>query len=56
MNKVIKGLKEGLWEQYFSDGSLYYRGSYLHDKMVGYWVVNYLVRFKHRKQETEFYL
>ena len=41
MNKIIKGFREGYWEQYFTDGSLAYCGCYLHNQLVGYWIVDF---------------
>ena len=56
MNQVIKGLKEGPWEYYCYDGRLAYRGTFLHDQMVGYWVSNRFITLTYRKKQTEFYL
>jgi len=32
-----KGLKEGYWEDYYSNGNLSYKGNYNNDECVGYW-------------------
>ncbi len=38
-----KGLKEGYWERYYSNGNLNYRGNYINDTKNGYWEVHYYV-------------
>ena len=33
-----KGLAYGLWEEYYSNGNLMYKGSYLKGKQIGLWI------------------
>ncbi len=32
-----KGLKEGYWEVYSSNGNIWSNGNYINDKCMGYW-------------------
>ena len=52
MNQTIKGLREGPWEIYNTDGELAYKGYYTNNqKKIGYWFFNWF-----GKPKTEFYL
>ena len=51
MNQIIKGLREGPWEIYNTDGELAYKGYYTNNQKIGYWFFNWF-----GKPKTEFYL
>ena len=36
-NQYKNGKKHGLWESYYSNGEVYYKGNYKDDKQDGYW-------------------
>jgi len=35
------GIRNGYWEEYFSNGQLWFKGNYIDDKRDGYWEVYY---------------
>jgi antitoxin component YwqK of YwqJK toxin-antitoxin module len=37
MNQKINGLKEGYWEDYYTNGNLMYKGHYKNGFLDGYW-------------------
>jgi antitoxin component YwqK of YwqJK toxin-antitoxin module len=35
-----KGKKHGLWEVYWSNGQLRFKGNYINGQRIGYWIFN----------------
>ena len=35
-----KGFPHGLWQDYYADGSINFRGEFINGERVGYWIIS----------------